>query len=97
MPSPHKKGRQACKKAHTNKELVRISRAHSDCCTWCPPNGGENCRGHHSKWGKKRAMKHAHATGRKRKQWFDFVNTKEYRRYSPEYYDKGVAEGLYKK
>lgn len=34
-----KYGRQACKKyAHNNQEWVRISRQHSDYCTFCPPN-----------------------------------------------------------
>lgn len=96
MPSPYKPGRQACRKAQSNRELVMISRRHSDWCTWCPPNGGENCTGHHSKWGKKRAMRRAHTLGKRRKQWFDFVNKEDYGRYVPEYYDKGVKEGLYK-
>lgn len=96
MPSPAKKGRQDCKKAHNNKEWVRISRQHSDCCTWCPANGGENLRGSHSNWGKKRAVRRARTQGKKRKQWFDFINT-YYHGYAPQYYDKGVAEGLYKK
>lgn len=96
MSSPFKRGRQACRTAPNNKILVRISRQHSDFCTYCPPNGGENLRGHRSHWGKKRAMKRAYATGKRRKQWFEFVNKPGYRRYAPEYYDKGVMEGLYK-
>lgn len=95
MPSPFKQGRQACRKAPNNKLLVRISRQHSDQCTWCPPNGGENCRGHRSAWGKKRAMKHRYATGKGRRQWFNFANRSSYPRYTPQYYDRGIAEGIY--
>lgn len=62
-----KYGRQACKKyAHNNREWVRISRQHSDWCTFCPPNRGENTRGSHSQWGHKRAMKRWYATGKTR-------------------------------
>lgn len=96
MPSPFKRGRQACRKAPNNKLLVRISRQHSDLCTYCPPNGGENCNGHRSPWGKKRAMKRRYATGKGRKQWFEFYNKGNMHQYRPELYDKGIAEGLYK-
>lgn len=62
-----KYGRQACKKyAHNNQEWVRISRQHSDYCTFCPPNRGENTRGSHSRWGHKRAIKRWYATGKTR-------------------------------
>lgn len=96
MPSPYKKGRQACKKLHSNREVVVVSRQHSDICTWCPPNGGENAK-KCSQWGKKRAMKRAYTTGKKRKQWFDFLNKPSSHRYAPQHYDKGVRENLYKK
>lgn len=97
MPSPAKAGRRACNKlAHNSKEWVRISRAKNGDCTWCPPNGGENCTGHHSSWGKKKASKHAYATGKGRKQWYtQFEKRARHKNdklwYRPEWYDKGEA------
>ena len=90
-----KYGRQACKKyAHNNQEWVRISRQHSDYCTFCPPNGGENIRGSHSQWGKKKAHKRLYATGKGRKQWYtDLWSLKRQansNRYIPQWGDKSV-------
>ena len=97
MSSKAKAGRQACKKAHNNKEWVRISRSKSDWCTWCPPNSGENIRGSHSQWGRKRAIKRWYATGKGRSTWTDQINKQPG---GPSYanncyWDKGVAYDLY--
>ena len=47
----------ARRKAHNNKEYILYSRIASGDCTYCPRHDGENIRGHHSKWGKKKAMR----------------------------------------
>ncbi len=97
MSSKANRGRSACKKAHNNKEWVRISREHSGDCTYCPPNAGENQHGSHSQWGRKRAMKREYATGKGRSHWTDYINR---RPGGPSYgnncyWDKGIAYNLY--
>lgn len=53
--------------AHNNREYILFSRQQAGDCTFCPRHDGENIRGNHSKWGKKRAAKRCYVTGRGRK------------------------------
>lgn len=93
MSSKAKHGRQACNKlAHNNKQWVRISRAKNGDCTYCPPNGGENVRKKHSKWGRKRAIKRWYATGKTRNRSFDYINRNFY---TKRYLDKGIKDNIY--
>lgn len=71
-----------------------ISRTKNGDCTFCPPNGGENLRGSHSKWGKKKTTKHAYSTSKGRKQWFEVFYKRRVTRwkYRPQFYDKNLEE-----
>lgn len=95
MSSKANRGRKACQKAHNNREWVIISRRHSDCCTWCPANAGENLRGSHSRWGRKRAIKRWYATGKGRNGRLDYVNRKFNSYANNCYWDRGITEDIY--
>lgn len=58
---------KARRSAHNNREYILFSRLAAGDCTFCPRHDGENIRGSHSKWGKKRAAKCQYATGNGRK------------------------------
>ena len=58
--------RKARDLAHNNKEYILLSRELAGDCLWCSRHDGENEKGSHSKWGKKRAMKNYYATGKTR-------------------------------
>lgn len=72
-PNPRSKARRL---AHNHVEYVRYSRMEAGNCLYCPPNHGENLRGEHSKWGKKKAMKHYYATGKGRNERWVYDHTK---------------------
>lgn len=58
---------KARREAMTNREYILFSRQQAGDCTFCPRHDGENMRGKHSKWGKKRAMRTWYTTGKGRK------------------------------
>lgn len=58
---------KARREALTNREYILFSRLQAGDCTFCPRHDGENIRGEHSKWGKKRAAKCCYVTGKSRK------------------------------
>ena len=58
---------KARRQAHNNREYILFSRIGSGDCLFCPRHDGENMRGEHSKWGKKRAPRRAYTQGRGRK------------------------------
>lgn len=95
MTSKAKAGRQACKKAHTNREWIALSRLKSDRCTLCPVNAGDNLRHSHSRWGRKRAIKRWYATGKGRNRRLDYVNRKFNTYANNCYYDQGITKGIY--
>ena len=53
--------------AHNNREYILLSRLGTGDCLWCPRHDGENMRGEHSKYGKKKAMRRFYTKGKKRK------------------------------
>ncbi len=53
--------------AHNNREYILFSRLEAGDCTFCPRHDGENTRGEHSKWGKKRAIRRWYTSGKGRK------------------------------
>jgi hypothetical protein len=58
---------KARRMAHNNREYILLSRMSNGDCLFCPRHDGENARGRHAKWGKKRAAKTEYALGKTRK------------------------------
>lgn len=56
----------ARRKANNNREYILYSRLACGDCTFCPRHDGENMRGEHSKWGKKKAMRRFYTQGKHR-------------------------------
>ena len=56
------------------RDALRYIRSHTNYCTFCPPNHGENSHGSHSLWGRKVAAKRLYATGKGRKEfnWYRY-------------------------
>lgn len=64
----HRKPRTRARRlAHNNREFILISRMAAGDCLWCGRHDGENIRGNHANWGKKRAAKTLYATRKGRK------------------------------
>jgi len=57
---------KARRQAHNNREYILFSRLGSGDCLYCPRHDGENMRGEHSRWGKKRAPRREYTTGKAR-------------------------------
>lgn len=53
--------------AHNNHEYILLSRFEAGDCLYCPRHDGENVRGKHPRWGKKRAPRRAYTQGKGRK------------------------------
>lgn len=53
--------------ANNNREFILLSRLGCGDCTFCPRHDGENIRGEHSKYGKKKAMRRFYTQGAMRK------------------------------
>lgn len=53
--------------ANNNKEYILYSRLACGDCLYCPRHDGENMRGEHSKYGKKKAMRRAYTQKKYRK------------------------------
>lgn len=58
---------KARRQAHNSREYILLSRMGSGECLYCPRHDGENMRGEHSKYGKKRAPRRAYTQGKGRK------------------------------